>query len=57
MADSIKNIGFKYATRSGVTIAVSDLNVPELRMDILDTKTKEGRYYRPQLPSGTTDRR
>ncbi|MCO5186620.1 MAG: DNA-directed RNA polymerase subunit beta' [Anaerolineae bacterium] len=41
MADSIKNIGFKYATRSGVTIAVSDLNVPELRMDILDTAQKK----------------
>jgi DNA-directed RNA polymerase subunit beta' len=40
MADSIKNIGFKYATRSGVTIAVSDLNVPEKRVVILDEAQK-----------------
>ncbi len=35
MADNIKNLGFKYATRSGVSIAVTDLNVPQRRTDIL----------------------
>ncbi|HFC12264.1 MAG TPA: DNA-directed RNA polymerase subunit beta' [Anaerolineae bacterium] len=35
MADDIKNLGFKYATRSGVSIAVTDLTVPQKRTDIL----------------------
>ncbi len=35
MADDIKNLGFKYATVSGVSIAVTDLNVPQKRTDIL----------------------
>ena len=36
MVDAIKNIGFKYATISGTTIAVADLTVPEERQGILD---------------------
>lgn len=35
VVDAIKDLGFKYATRSGVTIAVSDLKVPEERTEIL----------------------
>ncbi len=35
MVDAIKDLGFRYATRSGVTIAVSDLTVPEERTTIL----------------------
>jgi DNA-directed RNA polymerase subunit beta' len=34
--DRIKNIGFKYATTSGTTIAVSDITVPEEKKAILD---------------------
>ncbi|MGQ0605174.1 MAG: DNA-directed RNA polymerase subunit beta' [Anaerolineales bacterium] len=36
IVDEIKNIGFKYATRSGVTIAVSDLSVPEEKAKVVD---------------------
>ena len=36
VVDAIKNIGFKYATVSGTTIAVSDLTIPEARQGILD---------------------
>ncbi|MCA9953233.1 MAG: DNA-directed RNA polymerase subunit beta' [Anaerolineales bacterium] len=36
MVDAIKNIGFKYATISGTTIAVADLTIPEERQGILD---------------------
>jgi DNA-directed RNA polymerase subunit beta' len=35
LADSIKDIGFAYATRSGTSIAVSDLIVPEEKTEIL----------------------
>ena len=35
-ADNIKDLGFRYATYSGVTMAVADLTVPESRTGILD---------------------
>ena len=37
LADRIKDIGFAYATRSGTSIAVSDLVVPEEKAGILNT--------------------
>jgi DNA-directed RNA polymerase subunit beta' len=40
MADRIKDIGFKYATRSGVTIAVSDMVIPEAKATIVDETEK-----------------
>jgi DNA-directed RNA polymerase subunit beta' len=36
LVDDIKKIGFKYATRSGTTIAVSDITVPKEKQDILE---------------------
>ena len=36
LVDNIKSIGFHYATRSGTTIAVADLTIPEERQEILD---------------------
>ncbi|MEW5986771.1 MAG: DNA-directed RNA polymerase subunit beta' [Chloroflexota bacterium] len=53
MVDAIKDVGFKYATRSGTTIAVSDLIVPEERTPILDEARKRveeiDRQYRRGL--------
>ena len=53
MADDIKNLGFKYATLSGVTVAVTDLNVPQKRTDILveaqDRVDRIDRNYRRGL--------
>jgi DNA-directed RNA polymerase subunit beta' len=39
--DNIKEIGFRYATRSGITIAISDINVPERKAAILEQTTAE----------------
>jgi len=36
LVDRIKNIGFEYATRSGVTIAISDLVVPSDKAAIIE---------------------
>jgi len=51
--DAIKDIGFKFATRSGTTIAVSDLTVPEEKYEILsetsDKVTEVERQYRRGL--------
>jgi len=35
VVDAIKDIGFEYATRSGTTIAVSDITVPEEKGEII----------------------
>ncbi|MGE5706926.1 MAG: DNA-directed RNA polymerase subunit beta', partial [Bacteroidota bacterium] len=35
LADSLKNLGFRYATKSGISIAISDLHVPDQKKDIL----------------------
>ena len=40
MADRIKNIGFKYATRSGTTIAISDLVTPSDKATIIEETEK-----------------
>jgi DNA-directed RNA polymerase subunit beta' len=51
--DAIKDIGFRYATRSGTTIAVSDLTIPPQKYHILEetaTKVTEvERQYRRGL--------
>ncbi|MCB0204286.1 MAG: DNA-directed RNA polymerase subunit beta' [Anaerolineae bacterium] len=39
--DVIKEMGFRYATQSGFTIAVSDIQVPEVKTQILDNTTRE----------------
>ncbi|HIQ06452.1 MAG TPA: DNA-directed RNA polymerase subunit beta', partial [Anaerolineae bacterium] len=39
--DRIKSLGFQYATRSGMTIAVSDIRVPEEKQEILGRTTEE----------------
>ena len=40
MVDAIKDIGFRFATISGTTVAVADLTIPEQRGDILDGARK-----------------
>jgi len=40
VVDEIKRVGFEYATRSGLSIAISDINVPEAKRDIL-ARTEE----------------
>jgi DNA-directed RNA polymerase subunit beta' len=41
MVDVIKEMGFRYATQSGFTIAVSDIQVPEQKTAILETTTRD----------------
>ena len=40
VVDQIKNTGFRWATLSGATIAISDLTVPEERQGIIDGATQ-----------------
>ncbi len=41
LVDDIKSIGFKYATKSGTTIAVSDITVPEAKKEILEQVSQQ----------------
>jgi DNA-directed RNA polymerase subunit beta' len=41
VVDEIKNIGFKYATKSGTTIAISDITVPKAKATIVNRTEEE----------------
>ncbi|MBO5948062.1 DNA-directed RNA polymerase subunit beta'' [bacterium] len=41
IANNLKNLGFKYATKSGTTISISDLSVPAVKKDLLAAAEKE----------------
>ncbi len=41
VADAIKDIGFAYATRSGYSLAVSDITVPEVKREIIEKALAE----------------
>ena len=41
LANSLKNLGYKYATKSGTTISISDLQVPEIKKEMLQEAEKE----------------
>ncbi len=53
VADRLKDLGFQYATQSGITIAISDLVIPYEKYEILarteDTVTEVDRQYRRGL--------
>jgi len=41
VADLIKDIGFQYATRSGFTIAVSDISIPPMKEEIINQSLQD----------------
>ncbi|OQY45623.1 MAG: DNA-directed RNA polymerase subunit beta' [Anaerolineaceae bacterium 4572_78] len=41
LANTIKAIGFKYATLSGTTIAITDINIPKLKYKIVEDTSEE----------------
>jgi len=41
LANSLKSLGYKYATVSGTTISIADLSVPESKKDLLKSAEKE----------------
>jgi DNA-directed RNA polymerase subunit beta' len=54
MADRIKGLGFRYATRAGVSISVEDLQVPQEKRQLLeaaedDIRITEERYTRGEI--------
>ena len=41
LANALKNLGYKYATKSGTTISIADLSVPESKKNLLESAEKE----------------
>ena len=41
LANSLKNLGYRYATKSGTTISIADLQVPEVKKELLEDAEKE----------------
>ena len=41
LANSLKNLGYKYATKSGTTISIADLQVPSIKKEMLQEAEKE----------------
>ena len=35
LANNLKNLGYKYATKAGTTISIADLSVPAIKKDLL----------------------
>lgn len=54
MADRLKNLGFRYATKAGVSISVEDLKVPPIKTQLLEAAETEiaqteNRYARGEI--------
>ncbi|HEY9847491.1 MAG TPA: DNA-directed RNA polymerase subunit beta'', partial [Candidatus Caenarcaniphilales bacterium] len=54
MADQLKDLGFRYATKAGISISVDDLQVPPTKRQLLETaeeqiRVTEDRYTRGEI--------
>ena len=50
--DNLKNLGFHYATRAGVTIGIEDVTVPPTKQEILDEHEKRAQKVEAQYRKG-----
>jgi len=54
MADKLKDLGFYYATKAGISLSLEDLRIPPAKKNLLDTTMKsiaatDHRYYRGEI--------
>ncbi|MCS6791105.1 MAG: DNA-directed RNA polymerase subunit beta' [Oscillatoriaceae bacterium SKW80] len=52
IADSLKDLGFRYATKAGVSISVEDLKVPPTKRNLLDKAEREIRKTETRYSRG-----
>ncbi|MEE8418761.1 MAG: DNA-directed RNA polymerase subunit beta' [Dehalococcoidales bacterium] len=50
--DNLKNIGFRYATKSGTTISMSDIQVPEAKANIIKEAEEQAALVEDQFHRG-----
>ena len=55
--DAIKELGFRFATRSGLTISIDDVKTPPEKREILDRYEKEAEQRRGAVQAGHHHRR
>lgn len=54
LADCLKNLGFKYATKAGTTISIDDLDIPPVKKELITNAENEiekstQRYYKGEI--------
>ena len=54
LANALKDLGFKYATKAGVTISIEDLEIPPIKKELLASAENEievatQRYYKGEI--------
>jgi DNA-directed RNA polymerase subunit beta' len=52
LADRLKNLGFKYSTKAGVSICIDDMRIPESKPALLDKAYKEVKEIQRQYNEG-----
>ncbi|MEE8575234.1 MAG: DNA-directed RNA polymerase subunit beta', partial [Thermodesulfobacteriota bacterium] len=52
LADRLKNLGFRFATKSGISISIDDMKVPEAKGALLDIANKEVNEIQVQYNEG-----
>jgi len=55
--DNLKNLGFTYATRGGLSVSITDVTIPKEKYDIVakaqkDVEAVENQYYRGFITNG-----
>ena len=52
LADRLKNMGFEYATKAGISISIDDMLVPQSKEELLDRAYQEVREIEQQYTNG-----
>jgi DNA-directed RNA polymerase subunit beta' len=52
LLDKIKNLGYRYATRSGLSISVSEMHIPKIKKELVSNARKEVREIEKQAKMG-----
>ncbi len=52
LSDRVKNLGFEYATKSGISIAIRDMRIPSKKDEMIEATTKEVRLIDDQYREG-----
>ena len=50
--DELKNLGFEYATRAGITVSIDDIRIPEEKQDLIAKAQKEAEEVRKAYRNG-----
>jgi DNA-directed RNA polymerase subunit beta' len=52
LADRLRTLGYQYATRAGVSIAIGDMHIPSDKQKFIDSSTEEVREIEEQYQEG-----